>query len=80
MNGTIETRVISNPQTVLMQSIEEAKQPRDKVDIVFLSLLSRYPTRDEKALWLKEGEKYGASAAIDLIWTLANTNEFMFVH
>lgn len=80
MNGTIETRVVRNPKTVLMQSIEEAKKPSEKVDVVFLSLLNRYPTREEKALWLKEGQRYGASAAIDLIWTLANTNEFMFVH
>lgn len=79
MNGTIEKRIISNPRTVLMRNIVVAPTVNDKVDVVFLSMLNRYPDRSEKRIWLEAAKTGGAEAAHDLIWTLANTSEFMFV-
>ena len=79
MNGTIEKRIIGNPRTVLMRNVAEENTTARKIDVVFLSMLSRLPNRDEKSTWLREAHRYGPGAASDLIWTLANTNEFMFV-
>ena len=55
------------------------QNPFEKIDIVFLSMLNRYPTRGEKKLWMKEGAEHGMEAAKDLIWTLCNTTEFLFI-
>lgn len=79
MNGTIEKRIISNRRTVLMRNLIAAHGVPDKIDVVFLSMLSRYPTQGERRLWIKQGEKYQEESATDLIWTLANSAEYMFV-
>ncbi len=79
MNGTIEKRIISNPRTVLMRNLVAADSLSDKIDVVFLSMLSRYPTRAEKATWEHVARENGQEGASTLIWTLANTSEFMFV-
>lgn len=79
MNGQIEKRIISNPRTVLMRNVVMAQSATDKIDTVFLSMLSRLPTAAERTTWLKIAKSEGAPAANDLIWTLANTSEFMFI-
>ena len=79
MNGQIEKKIISNPRTVLMRNTLYAESVGDKIDTIFLSILSRKPTRSEKKTWLEIAREEGAPAANDLIWTLANTGEFMFV-
>ena len=79
MNGQIEKRIISNPRTVLMRNATQAGSLGEKIDTIFLSILSRKPTRSEKKTWLEIAREEGAPAANDLIWTLANTGEFMFV-
>lgn len=79
MNGQIEKRIISNSRTLLMRNVVKANSIADKIDVIFLSMLNRMPERDEKAAWLKLAHEDGADAANDLIWTLANTSEFMFV-
>ncbi len=79
MNGFIETKIAKNPNTVLMQNIYDAK-PEDRVDSVYLTMLSRKPTRVEEAGWVKEAKgQTGPQAVSDLIWTLANSNEFIFI-
>lgn len=79
MNGQIEKQIISNPRTVLMRNVVMAQSVTDKIDTVFLSMLSRLPTAAERTTWLKIAKSEGAPAANDLIWTLANTSEFMFI-
>ena len=79
MNGQIEKRIISNPRTVLMQNMVQANGIQDKINVIFLSMLNRRPTRPELKMWKHAAAEDGAEAATDLIWTLANTSEFMFV-
>ena len=79
MNGQIEQKIIGNPRTILMRNVVLSESPQDKIDTIFLSMLSRYPTRSERRTWIKAGQEHGAEAAHDLIWTLANTSEFMFI-
>lgn len=79
MNGYIETKIAKNPNTILMQNIYEAK-PEDRVDSVYLTMLSRKPTRVEEAGWVKDSKGQTPQQVIsDLIWTLANSNEFIFI-
>lgn len=79
MNGQIEKRIIGNSRTVLMRDMTLAKTTGAKIDVAFLTMLSRYPNRHEKKMWLEIARAEGRDAAHDLIWALANTNEFMFV-
>ena len=79
MNGQIEKQIIANPRTVLMRNVVLAENPTDKIEVIFLSMLGRNPTRAERTTWLTAEKEYGSDAANDLIWTLANSSEFMFV-
>lgn len=79
MNGQIERQIIANPRTVLMRNVVMAKSVTEKIDVVYLSMLGRKPTRAERKVWIEMGKDYGLEAANDLIWTLANSSEFMFV-
>ncbi len=79
MNGFIETRISRNPNTLLMKNVLDAPTPAKKIDAIFLSMLSRLPTPSERRVWLADGRRYGHEAVNDLIWTLANTSQFMFI-
>lgn len=79
MNGFVSKYVSTNPDSPLMAGIESAKKPSDKVDSVFLTILNRYPTKQEKAIWLNDTSSDGRLLAQDLIWTLVNNSEFLFV-
>ena len=79
MNGQIEKRIINNPRTVLMQNMVQADGIANKINVIYLSMLSRRPTRAELQIWKKVAADEGQAGATDLIWTLANTSEFMFV-
>ncbi len=79
MNGQIQNKIIENPRTVLMRNVVMAESVNEKIEVVFLSMLGRNPTRSERETWIKLGKQNGKEAANDLIWTLANTSEFMFI-
>ena len=45
---------------------------------VQLRMLGREPTPVERAEWVAELEQDGETARADLVWTLANSLEFLF--
>lgn len=79
MNGFIETRIASNQNTQLMVNLDNAKGAKEKVDTVFLSILNRYPTANERKIWLDEATNSPSTVTADLIWTLVNNSEFLFI-
>ncbi|MEC9091484.1 MAG: hypothetical protein VX438_02175, partial [Planctomycetota bacterium] len=79
MNGFIETRIAANPNTQLMINADKSDQLESKIDTVFLSILNRYPDPNEKRIWMQEASQQGKAVAADLIWTLVNNSEFLFV-
>jgi hypothetical protein len=63
--------------------MQGATKPRDPIDRLYLTALSRYPTDDE----LKTVAAYFQSvpgnkwpAAVDLTWALINSAEFLYRH
>lgn len=57
--------------------------PREKITMIYLTILSRYPTAEE----LKTIRDYattstakGTAAMVDLIWSLVNSPEFVYRH
>jgi hypothetical protein len=60
-----------------------AAKPRDPIDRLYLTVLSRYPTDDELRIVAGyfqpvQGDKW--PAAVDLTWALINSAEFLYRH
>lgn len=58
-------------------------EPRKAIELMFLHILSRYPTEEEIAAvqqYLQGGDVTAEQAAADLAWALINTKEFLYRH
>lgn len=78
MNG-FPTEVLTGPDSLIFQKINRINGTRKKAEVIFLSILNRLPTEDEKNLLLKEMENSASNDLSDLIWALLNTPEFFFI-
>jgi hypothetical protein len=76
-NGPI-THMMLEKGSVTYDNLLRAKSAREQVDVIFLSILSRYPDSGERAIAFKEMRKGNAGYG-DVIWALINTREFLFV-
>ena len=79
LNGFVERFVSQNRRAVLNEVIARAASPEQKIEQTFLSLLGRKPTSQERELWMADAREGGDAVIKDLVWTLVNTHEFMFV-
>ena len=93
LNGKVTNAVLTSPDAYLIKEIAFGKgSKRDKVDKIFLSVLCRYPTAEEKSKAqsgmrakrnrdLPDQARISAEASAigDVIWALVNTREFMFI-
>ena len=87
MNGYVEEKITRDPASVLMQTVLTAKDEKECTDLIFLSMLNRKPTSSEARGWKRDfadairSKEKGRMREVyaDLIWTLANSNEFVFV-
>ncbi len=87
MNGYVEEKIATDSSSVLMQTALKAKSGKECTESIFLSMLNRKPTRKESREWEKDFDDAARrkdQAKIkeiytDLIWTLANSNEFIFI-
>ncbi|MEC9092037.1 MAG: DUF1553 domain-containing protein, partial [Planctomycetota bacterium] len=52
---------------------------KQKVDLIFYSLLSRAPSSAERATAIKEIRESGRAGYGNVIWALLNTREFLFI-
>ncbi len=79
MNGFVDQTIGKDPNTVLIRNVLEADDEKGAVEAVFLTMLSRRPAADELKLWRRDFQKDPRTACTDLIWTLINSNEFIFI-
>ena len=79
MNGFIEGNISSNQSTVLVTNIIRPDRTADKVRATYMTMLSRKPSSDEVRAWTSDFERSRFAAVSDLIWVIANSNEFIFV-
>ncbi len=93
LNGEITNRVLTSPDAYLIKEIAYGKgSKRDNIDKIFLSVLTRYPTSQEKSVAqsgmrartdrdMSEQQKMQAEAQAigNVIWALVNTREFLFI-
>lgn len=79
LNGSIHYQVM-NRNSVLYKKLTEAKTPEEKLDVIFLTVLSRKPTAADRKLALPLlKQRNWTQGAQDVVWALLNTRQFMFV-
>ncbi len=78
MNGKAQ-EMMTNKDSLILRTMEKVKSPADKVEVVFLSILSRKPTFREKDITKQQLATHGELGYANIIWALINTREFAFV-
>jgi hypothetical protein len=68
-----------NPFTVLSRALARATTPAQAVDTLYLALLSREATAEEKALLQPIISGEDAQGKADALWALINTKQFLFI-
>jgi Protein of unknown function (DUF1553) len=80
-SSRVQRKIQQGPK--LLALMRNAKNPRDLVSQLYLTILSRYPTDDEwklVAAHSQSGVVRGQAAVLDLVWALVNSNEFLYSH
>lgn len=77
MNGQAQ-EMLTNQESLIFRTMEKVKSPSEKVEALFLSVLSRRPTLVEKDI-AKRALSSGDDGYANMIWALINTREFIFV-
>ena len=78
-NGPITHAMLEQGSVIYDEVTSHA--PREAIDVVFLAVLSRRPSADDRALAIKEimSADDKATGCGNLIWALLNTREFIFI-
>lgn len=77
-NGPL-THLLLHENSSLVANVQAKKTPEDRIDTIFLSVLSRFPSEEEKKIALQEVRENGAAGYGNVVWALVNTREFLFV-
>jgi hypothetical protein len=82
LNDTDVNRKINDPKGQLARLLKQKKDDRQLIEELYLSTLSRFPTDEEmkKALDYVASAKSREAGMQDMMWSLLNLREFVFVH
>jgi hypothetical protein len=78
LNGPSFMQLVSK-SSELSKNLAKAKDDKAKVETLYLSILSRYPTPTEMAVAMAEVKKNAGKGVENLTWALINTREFIFI-
>jgi hypothetical protein len=78
LNGKTFSQLL-NPYTVISRAMKRGETTDQTIDIIYLSLMSRKATDEEKELLRPVIEKNGANGKGDALWAVLNTRQFYFV-
>jgi hypothetical protein len=78
MNGNAQN-MLTSKDSLIHRTISNFKDPNDKVEAVFLSILNRKATIREQEIANKELASNGDAGFTNMIWALINTREFSFI-
>jgi len=80
LNGKVFSNLM-NPYTVIARSMDRARKggPESVIDTVYLSLLSRRATAEEKTLLQPIADNVDTKDRGDILWTVLNTRQFFFI-
>jgi hypothetical protein len=79
LNGFVDKTLLPNAKAAIRQAAAAAASPGDKARAIFRGMLSRDPSARERGIWEPDLASRGDAAVKDLMWTLVNTHEFMFI-
>ncbi|MCA9021005.1 MAG: DUF1553 domain-containing protein, partial [Planctomycetaceae bacterium] len=77
-NGPVTHMMLEKGSTIYNNVIEQ-KTVKDGVDVIFMTILSRRPDVDEAKIAIDEIEANGPAGYGNVIWSLVNTREFLFI-
>jgi len=81
-SSDVQKRIERSPRLQMVGNAAR-RSPANGVRMIYLTILSRYPTRDEEAVaaqYLQSGGLTPKQAAADLAWALINSKEFLCRH
>ncbi len=78
MNGE-GVQVLTKDGSRILEIVNKTKADGPKVEAVFLSVLSRMPTPEERSIAYKQIRGSGLDGFKNVTWALMNTREFLFV-
>jgi hypothetical protein len=76
----VQRKIQQGPKLIAM--MREIKNPQELVNQLYLTILSRYPTDEERKAIAEhaQGGVRGQAAVVDLVWALVNGTEFLYRH
>ena len=77
-NGPISHKLL-NEGTVIYDEVVGSSDMRDQIDVIFLSIVGRKPTRTDYKIALAEIDANGPAGYGNVIWAMLNTREFLFI-
>ena len=79
-NGPI-THVMLEAGSSIVDNVIAIKQPRERIDAIFVSVLSRKPNPSDRRAAARELSQMSNDAVGygNIIWGLLNTREFLFI-
>lgn len=78
LNGYVETSLLKKKDANIIKNVDEGKTVESKINNAFLAILNREPTSTEIRIF-KDGIRSSDDPTKDLIWSLVNSHEFLFV-
>jgi hypothetical protein len=78
LNGFVETRLLKNKNFEIIKAVQSQKSLDDKIKVGFRYILNRNPSSKEISLF-KSSLKDKKEVYKEIIWTLINTHEFIFI-
>jgi hypothetical protein len=78
LNGPA-SEVLGNPLSKLSQDLKKATTPQQKMDVLYLSFLSRMPTNNERAVMGQVIQQRGEKAVDDVTHALLTGSQFLFI-
>ena len=77
-NGVI-THMLLVKGSTMYNNVMERKTERSRIEAIFLTILSRKPDERESAAASREIQQNGNAGYGNVIWSLVNTREFLFI-
>jgi hypothetical protein len=78
LNGDMVDRALA-PDSVLQHNLSRASTPEEQLDVLFLSILTRYPTAEEREVCVAEIRGTPHVGLINVTRALLNSREFLHI-
>ena len=77
-NGPV-THMMLEKGSTLYNNVMKKKSTKAQIEVIFITILNRYPDASEAKLAAAEVRKNGGAGFGNVIWSLVNTREFLFI-